>query len=159
MTAVCNGLSAAFEPADLDEQIIQRLPQLGFECCMLVVYDGPPEARSARLRVGFDRRSGQTWTGAGAAFDPKQLLPAEIVHSEGPGRSFVVMPLSYRRQLLGHVLLDLSLEQAFAYGPLTESMTTAVRGARALAHTAPESGPRALSDDASVPPVARQVRV
>lgn len=143
MTAVCNGLSAAFEPSELDEHVLTRLPSIGFQCCMLVLYDGS-DARSARLRVGYDRRTGQTWTGGGTPFDAKQLLPPEIVHSEGPGRSFAVMPLSYKRELFGHVMLDLNLEHAYAYGPLTEALTTAVRGGRALAHGLPESGPRSL---------------
>jgi sigma-B regulation protein RsbU (phosphoserine phosphatase) len=148
MTSVCNGLSASFEPAELDEHVLTRLPSLGFQCCMVVLYDGSGE-RGARLRVGYDRRTGQSWTGGGVPFDPKHLLPPEIVHSEGPGRSFVVMPLSYKRELLGHVMLELNLEHAFAYGPLTEALTTAVRGARAMAHGLPESGPRSLVVEAA----------
>jgi phosphoserine phosphatase RsbU/P len=148
MTAVCNGLSSAFEAAELDEHVLTRLPSIGFQCCMVVLYDGAGE-RSARLRVGYDRRTGQTWTGGGAPFDPKQLLPPEIVHSEGPGRSFAVMPLSFKRELFGHVMLELNLEHAYAYGPLTEALTTAVRGARALAHGLPESGPRSLQVEVS----------
>jgi hypothetical protein len=54
------------------------------------------------------------------------------------------MPLSYKRELYGHVMLELSVEHAYAYGPLTEALTTAVRGGRALAHGLPESGPRSL---------------
>ncbi len=143
MAAVCNALSAAFEPGELDEHVLTRLPSIGFQCCMVVLYDGSSE-RSARLRVGYDRRTGQTWTGGGASFDAKQLLPPEIVHSEGPGRSFAVLPLAHKRELFGHVMLELNLEHAYAYEPLTEALTTAVRGGRALAHALPESGLHSL---------------
>jgi hypothetical protein len=86
MTTVCNGISAAFEPAELEQQIVTRLPDIGFQCCMVVLYDDTSGARSARVRVGYDRRSGQIWSGSSVRFDPKQLLPPDVVHSDGPGR-------------------------------------------------------------------------
>jgi hypothetical protein len=62
------------------------------------------------------------------------------------------MPLSYRRQLFGHILLDLNLDHAFSYGPLAEAVTTALRGSRALTHGVPESGQRSVSGiDAAFP--------
>jgi DNA-binding LacI/PurR family transcriptional regulator len=83
MTAVCNGLSAAFEPAELEEHVLTRLPSIGFQCCMVVLYDAGSE-RAARLRVGYDLRSGQTWTGGGAPFDPGSSCRPRSCIARGP---------------------------------------------------------------------------
>jgi hypothetical protein len=55
------------------------------------------------------------------------------------GASFVVLPLMFQDDNLGHMLLELDLRHAFAYGAIAEAMGVGLY--YSLARTSPREGP------------------
>jgi DNA-binding LacI/PurR family transcriptional regulator len=126
VNAACNALSASFDLVELRTRALASLPALGIQSCLLVLYGTAPDQLSGRLLFGYDA-SGKIY-GPGSSIDGNSLLPAELVQSADRGISFAVMPLVVGSQNLGHVLMQLDLEAAYAYGPIAEAFSVGVHG-------------------------------
>jgi phosphoserine phosphatase RsbU/P len=119
LNATCTALASSADHAELERRTLDRLPKLGVRKFMVVVYDATADAGTARVLCGYDASG--TRLVAGQNFDRSLLLPSGLSTLEGG--SFVVLPLICRDRNMGHVLLDLDLRQAFAYGAIAEAVS------------------------------------
>jgi DNA-binding LacI/PurR family transcriptional regulator len=126
LCAACTQLAGTFDDGDLRAAITANLQRLGIRSCFVAVYDQAEEPRGARMFVAHDER--REWVDEGAEFEAKFLLPAAWLQDWEAGRSFAVLPLVWKDRSLGHVLFELSLQHAFAYGPIAEAIGVALRG-------------------------------
>jgi DNA-binding LacI/PurR family transcriptional regulator len=126
---VCNALATAFDYAELRTRLQNELPRLGIRTCFVAVYEPASEPPRARLLLAYDT-GGKCAPAQGATFHPRTLIPAELVHTNEEGRSFVVLPLSWGTELLGHIMLDFDLTQVFAHEAIAEAVGGALYGAR-----------------------------
>lgn len=118
LNTTCTALASCADADELEKRALERLPGLGIESCAVVVYDGSDQG--ARLLFGYDA-SGSS-APPSADFDRSLLLPNGLAALRR-GASIVVLPLVFRERNLGHVLLELDLRQAFAYGAIAEAMS------------------------------------
>jgi sigma-B regulation protein RsbU (phosphoserine phosphatase) len=145
LTESCGRLSFAFDLRELAEKVESELPRLDIECCVIVTYQSE---RAARVIAGYDRRSKRRFSES-SSFEPRMLLPPELLQAEDAGRSFLVLPLVREQQFLGHALFQFSLESAFACGATAEALSVAVCGSQLTALVnAAELAPRAAETDA-----------
>jgi hypothetical protein len=128
LSSVCNALASTFDFTALHAAILQQLPSVGLQSCFVILYENQAGRQRGRVLVAYDAGK-ELHAAADLRFDPSALLPPEWVHAEKAGRSFVVMPLVYKHESLGHILLELNLEHAFSYGTIAQTVSTAVRGA------------------------------
>lgn len=128
IAVACNAFTSAFSYDELRAKILEQLPRLGIASCFIALYPEDGELKSARLFLGYEQGVEKPWPQE-ALFETRTLLPKEWVHGGQNGRSFVVMPLVWKAQLLGHALLEFHLSQAFAYGPVAEAIGSALHGA------------------------------
>ncbi|HWO09150.1 MAG TPA: hypothetical protein VNN80_06710, partial [Polyangiaceae bacterium] len=98
------------------------LPKLGVAGCMVAVYDRSRPGEAC-LAFGYDSRGAAP--ARGASFDATLLVPGGIAAS-GHARSHVVLPLAFRDHNLGHMLVELDLRHADAYGALADAMGVAL---------------------------------
>ncbi len=129
LNQACSNLSSAFDLQELAATIHRDLPRLDIDCCIVALHQSEGGPRAARVLTGYDRRSGRRW-GDSNAFEPRMLLPPELLHADDAGRSFLVLPLAHRQHLLGHALFELNSESVFAAGAVALSLSVAVWGAR-----------------------------
>lgn len=116
LNATCMAIAASSERAELEARMLERLPKLGIRKFVVVVYEA---AGSARVLCGYEGAGAKL--GASPSFDRGLLLPN--VPTTLDDGSLVVLPLLSRDRNLGHLLLDLDLRQAFAYGALAEAVS------------------------------------
>jgi DNA-binding LacI/PurR family transcriptional regulator len=118
LNATCTALASSADHAELERRSLERLPKLGVRSLTVVVYDAT-DAGAAYVLCGYDA-SGAALA-AGQSFDRGLLQPSAA--STIDNGSLVVLPLFFRDRNMGHVLLDLDLRQAFAYGALAEALS------------------------------------
>jgi hypothetical protein len=128
ISLACNAFTTAFDYDELRAKILEQLPRLGIASCFIALYPENGEAKSAQLFLGYEQGIEKPWP-RDALFEARTLLPKEWVHGGQSGRSFVVMPLVWKTQTLGHALLEFHLSQAFAYGAVAEAIGSALHGA------------------------------
>jgi hypothetical protein len=134
VASICNSLSCAFDYADLSAAIRASLPLLGIRAAFVALY-AEQDAQHARLLCAFD---GDTEVSAhqGQVFARRDLLPKTLANGSGQhGRSYTVQPLVWRGQMLGHVLLELTLDSL----PVTGALAAAIAGGLARAALAGSS--------------------
>lgn len=137
LSTVCSTITSTFDTSKLWPCIRDELARLGIQSCFVALYDRDPSTGLSSLLGGYDRRLGQHWDG-GASFPAKYLIPTDLNRAR-EARSFVVMPLSWKTRRFGHVLIELDVDHAFAYWPIAEAISTAVRGAELAANVRTES--------------------
>jgi hypothetical protein len=118
LNATCTALASSADHAELERRSLERLPKLGIRSLMVVVYDAT-DAGAAHVLCGYD--AGGTALASGQSFDRGLIQPS--APSTIDSGSLVVLPLFFRDRNMGHVLLDLDLRQAFAYGALAEALS------------------------------------
>ena len=128
LSAVCGTLAMTFDYSTLAERALTELPKLGIVSAFLVIYDDVNPS-TARLLAGYDQRSQRQWRDD-AHFEGALLLPRNLVSADRDGRSYVVAPLIWKQQSLGHLLLEFDLEHASYYGAIAEALSAALRGAQ-----------------------------
>lgn len=128
ISVACNAFTTAFDYDELRAKILEQLPRLGIASCFIALYPKNEQPKSATLFLGYDQGVEKAWSQE-ASFEARTLLPKEWVHAGQNGRSFVVMPLVWKRESLGHALLEFHLSQAFAYGAVAEALGSALHGA------------------------------
>jgi len=120
LNATCTALASSADRAELQTRALERLPQLGVRKFLVAVYDAADAADgSAHVLCSYDATEGRPPNGQ--SFDRDLLLPSAAAAMDSG--SLVVLPLVCRDRNMGHVLLDLDLRQAFAYGALAEAMS------------------------------------
>jgi phosphoserine phosphatase RsbU/P len=138
VAAVCNSLSCAFDYAELQAAIRTSLPLLGIRSAFVAVYD-QKDLRHARLLCAFDAATDLSGF-QDQAFARRDLLPKALANGSGQhGRSYTVQVLVWRGQMLGHLLLELTLGSL----PVTTALATAIAGGlsrAALQGSAPPLG-------------------
>lgn len=127
LSAVCGTLAMTFDYQQLAERVLSELPKLGIISAFLVTYEEPGPGR-ARLLAGFDQRSQRQWR-EGAGFERELLLSRDLVSADRDGRSYVVAPLVWKQQSLGHLMLEFDMDHASYYGAIAEALSAALRGA------------------------------
>ena len=128
LNATCTALASSAERAELEARAIERLPLLGIRRFSVVIYEGDG---LSRVLCGYDAAGSRV--GAGQSFDRSLLMPS--TPSPMDDGSIVVLPLVCRARNMGHVLIDLDLRHAFAYGAIAEAMSVGLH-AILLASTA-----------------------
>jgi sigma-B regulation protein RsbU (phosphoserine phosphatase) len=123
LNATCTALASSANSGELEARAIESLPNLGIKSCAVAVYESKSDD-AARLLFGYDA-AGESLPPRGS-FDRGQLMPDGIAATERT--SLVVLPLVFRTRNLGHVVLELDLRQAFAYGAIAEAMSVGLRG-------------------------------
>lgn len=127
--SICSALAACFQPSELRACLQQSLPRLGIESYFVVLYRRGPGPQHAELLVACERGS-RPKPGPSISFAGSTILPVEWMGAISKGQAFVVIPLAWKQELFGHIVLELHLDCAFAYVPIAEAITTALRGAR-----------------------------
>lgn len=120
------GLLATFDIEHLGQAVERGFPKLGIGCAALVLYDvHPGQARLAfayesgrLLDVPPDRRQ----------FSAEIVVPQELRRREHG--SYAVLPLFFKQERLGYLLVELGIEEGFAYEALRELFSAAIKGAR-----------------------------
>lgn len=138
-------LIGSFDLELLGEAVTRGFPALGISSCAVVLYGEQPNVgrlvfvyRDGKLlEVGSDR----------GAFPTSELVPA-ILKARREPPSFVVLPLFFRAERLGYLLLELGRHQVFAYEALRELFSAAVKGAGLVREVIEAREERALTLDA-----------
>ena len=136
LSATRAALASSVEPSELEAHVLDLLPKLGIGSCMVAMYDRAKPGE-ARLAFGYDARGPAA--SRGASFEASLLVPGGVAAS-GLAGSHVVLPLAFREHNLGHMLLQLDLQHADAYGALADAIGVALHG-RAVTPRADASGP------------------
>lgn len=125
----CNAIASRFDLRELRTCVLDVIPgRVGLECCMVVLYEPGAERHRARLLFGYDRALGATYPES-AAFDASWLLPPALAAAVKVGSSYVVLPLVWRNECLGHLFLRLDLQRAFAFDALSQAVSIGLHGA------------------------------
>lgn len=122
LNATCLALASSASVEELAAKTLSLLPCLDIRACTVALHDG---SGAARLLFGYDA-SGPL-ARSDAAFEASSLVPGGLATGAERG-SFVVLPLVFRERNLGHVLLDLDLRHAFAYGGIAEALGIGLNG-------------------------------
>jgi DNA-binding LacI/PurR family transcriptional regulator len=133
MSVVCNKLSSAQSISHLRESIGVLLPQLNLHNYYVVNYRNRDPRRAELLMA----RDGAAIDPAAypSTFDASNLLPPPLL-SALDGRAFAVLPLSLREHFLGHLLLELNLEQSYCYDPIADAIASGLHRAELVASSA-----------------------
>lgn len=126
LNATCTALASSADAAELEARAIERLPSLGIESCSVSVYEAGDGA-AARPLFAYDA-SGSIRSPSGL-FDSDLLVPGGMMPAKRS--SLVVLPLVYRGRNLGHMILELDLRQAYAYGGIAEAMSIGLHAVQA----------------------------
>jgi len=118
LNATSMSLAASSDRAELEARVLGRLPQLGIRKFIVVAYDAGGDG-AARVLCGYE--AGGVKLGVSPSFDRALLLPSGSTALDNG--SLVVLPLIARERNLGHLLIDLDLRQAFAYGAIAEAVS------------------------------------
>jgi phosphoserine phosphatase RsbU/P len=130
LNATCTALASSTDATELEACALERLPGLGIQSCSVAVYEAGDEA-AARMLFAYDA-SGSIRPPSGL-FDRNLLIPGGLAPAKQS--SLVVLPLVHRGRNLGHVILELDLHQAFAYGAIAEAMSVGMHAARSWVAT------------------------
>jgi DNA-binding LacI/PurR family transcriptional regulator len=131
MSIVSAQLIGTFDLNDLRNAIVGSLPLLGIGACFVVLYDGQgPSAptKFANLVLDFDARQAPR-SGSGNQFATEELLPPEVLGDGNDLRNFLVTPLFFKKEILGYLVIEFDITQAFAYDAIRELIGAALKGA------------------------------
>jgi sigma-B regulation protein RsbU (phosphoserine phosphatase) len=126
LNATCTALASSANVAELESRALEGLPGLGIRSCAVALYE-PNNDDAARLLLGYDADG--VSLGSRASFDRTLIVPHGVASTERTSR--VVLPLVSRTRNVGHVILELDLRQAFAYGAIAEALSVGLRGSGA----------------------------
>jgi hypothetical protein len=115
LNATCTALASSLTLDELERNAAQIGAELGIRQCCVVAYDGNGQRARVLFGGGPGARQGQS-------FDPAALVPGGMASWIESGASFVVLPLVYRDRNLGHLLLEMDLRHAYAFGAIAEAM-------------------------------------
>lgn len=121
----CNELSSAPDQEALCIRFRDQVPRIGIRSGFIVVYRSPGEPRVAQIISAFGRNESYEVETV-PPFDGRRLLPDQLAIVSGEGRSFAVLPLVGKSQLLGHVILEYLTDHAFACGVLANAISTSL---------------------------------
>jgi phosphoserine phosphatase RsbU/P len=135
-------LIAASDIKELSSEILSTFPSLGIDCCFVALYQGD-EAPSAeaRLVLRYDRQF-QHRELRSAVFSARTLLPPELLTGGGGRRSLAVLPLFFRQDVLGFMVIELEPGRTFAYETVRDLVSAAIKGAELVEQAREARGER-----------------
>ena len=101
---------------ELTNVLAQSLPSLDVKSCYMSLYDGREAREWSTLVVGIDAQGGLA-SQFGDRFQSSHLVP-EGVLPDDRGYTVVVMPLSFKKEQFGIILLEVDPSQSTAYDEL-----------------------------------------
>jgi DNA-binding LacI/PurR family transcriptional regulator len=128
LTAVGAALIGTFDLDELHAAVAQRFPELGIRSCFVVRYkgDGAP-SRESQVVLSYDALVEHR--ALSPRFQSAALLPPELLDDTPHLRSYVVVPLFFKREILGYALIEFDVSQVFAYEALRDLLSAALKGA------------------------------
>lgn len=133
LNATCTALASSADGGELAARAVERLPELGIRSFGVVEYAATDES-AAHVLCAYGS-SGATLT-PGPRFDRASLLPGGAADVAG---SIVILPLVARARNLGHLLIELDLQQVAVYEGLADAIGV---GLLAIASGPPRSSAR-----------------
>jgi signal transduction histidine kinase len=131
---ISQSLITAKDMDELSDVLSLGLPALGVKSCYVALYDDHKARESSTLVLGIEE-GGEQSEHVGARFPASLLVPAEILKLE-PGRVVVIVPLSFKDEQLGVIVLETDPSRATSYDQLREQFGAAFKrmeGERELA--------------------------
>jgi signal transduction histidine kinase len=131
---ISQSLITAKDLDELSDVLSHGLPALGVKSCYVSLYDDHETRSTATLVLGIEE-GGKKSPHVGKRFSASSVLPGEILKLE-PGRVVVIVPLSFKGERLGVILLETDPSRATSYDQLREQFGAAFKrmeGERELA--------------------------
>jgi signal transduction histidine kinase len=128
-------LATAFSIHEICDVLAKALPDLGIGSCYLYLYDNTePPPKAARLILGYKnhQRLPIDSEGDGGQQDPAELFPA-LMHPKDRSLVHVVVPLYYRENHQGYVLMEVGPTQGNVFATLQTQISSALWVAAAFA--------------------------
>jgi DNA-binding LacI/PurR family transcriptional regulator/signal transduction histidine kinase len=120
---ISQSLITAKDIDELSDVLSRGLPELGVKSCYVALYDDHVTRSSSTLVLGIEE-GGKKSEHVGTRLPASSLLPGEILKLE-PGRVVVVVPLSFKGEQLGVILLETDPSRATSYDQLREQFGAA----------------------------------
>jgi DNA-binding LacI/PurR family transcriptional regulator/signal transduction histidine kinase len=113
---ISQSLIAAKDLDELFDVLARGLPELGVRSCYVSLYDGAAGSHFSTLVLGIEE-GGVKSAQVGTRFAAERLAPAGVLRQE-PGRVVVVVPLSFKGEQLGMILLETDPTEPASYDQL-----------------------------------------
>ncbi len=121
-----------FDTAELMNVIVQELPHLGMSSGYLSLYQNPAApSEQARLILAFNETGRIDLELEGRPFPASQLAPIDMLPDQRR-YSMIVLPLYFRQDQLGFILLEIGLPNTTACEVLRGQISSALKGALLL---------------------------
>lgn len=132
LSQIGQAVMTTLDTAELMGVIAQELPRLGIPSGYLSLYQNPdaPTAE-ARLILAFNETGRIAMEVEGRPFPAWQLLPTGMLPAQRR-YSMIILPLYFRQDQLGFMLLEISLPDTTAYELLRGQISSALKGALLL---------------------------
>ncbi len=129
LSSVAASLIGAFGMRALRDAIHERFPDLGIKSCFILRYvETTPEPSEARLVLAYDALIPHANL-SDQPFPVAELLPSELLMESNLARSYVVGPVFFGQEILGYMLVELDVDQGFAYEAVRDLVSAALKGA------------------------------
>jgi signal transduction histidine kinase/DNA-binding LacI/PurR family transcriptional regulator/DNA-binding response OmpR family regulator len=136
---VGNVLASTLEIPELMSILTRMLPDAGIKRCCICLYEDPERTPgmlppTSNLILAFNQDGSEVLPPGGLRFATVEFLPKEIVLKQG-WNSWVIMPLFYKEEQLGYVLVDSDAPHEDIHWNLRNQISSALKGARLLDET------------------------
>jgi GAF domain-containing protein/DNA-binding LacI/PurR family transcriptional regulator len=128
-------LSTTFDFEALTNALAAGLPRLGIPSCYLSIYENPqpyefpqPAPEWSRLILAYTENGRIHLEKDGYRFPSRQLVPEGMLPKDRPA-SYLVIPLYFREEQQGFVLLEMGPQESMIYTALRNQISSALHGA------------------------------
>jgi len=129
LSAVGARLISTFDLAELRAAVESNFQLLGIASCFVVLYDpGTYPSKASQLVLAYDRLSGRTLPRP-VRFATEEVLPSEALGESHKPRDFVVLPLFFKGEIFGYLVVEFDTAQVFAYEAIRDLISAALKGA------------------------------
>jgi PAS domain S-box-containing protein len=128
-------LITKFNIAELMDVLAVHLPRLGISTCYLATYESPqtyhfpqPTPEWSRLWLAYTHGTRRPLEADGQRFATKQIIPEETWWAD-QRQSMLLLPLYFKEQPLGYILLEIGPHDGLLYNALRSEISSALQGA------------------------------
>jgi DNA-binding LacI/PurR family transcriptional regulator len=134
LSIVGTRLIGSFDLIGLRDAVTSEFPSLAIASCFIVMYEGDTgPAPLSKLILAYDHGT-EASSPTDSQFATKELLPPNALNGTQELRDFVVAPLFFEKQILGYLVIEFEIAQAFAYEAIRELISAALKGAMLVQH-------------------------
>ena len=122
---ISQSLIAAKDLQELGDVLARGLPHLGVKSCYVSLYDDVESRETSTLVLSIEEEDRKS-TRLGARFATERMAPEGVLRRD-PGGVMVVLPLSFKGEQRGRILLGAGPDQPMSYDELREQFGAAFK--------------------------------